>query len=55
MSNDFGPLDGLTAGLWRELMLAALPIRIVQPEEWNRLTAHLREDNVTPNSNQEST
>jgi hypothetical protein len=42
MSNNFGPLDGLTAELWRELTIAAWPLKIVTTEEFRRMTEHLR-------------
>jgi hypothetical protein len=38
MSN-FAAMDSLTASLWRELQLQALPIRIVSAEEWVRAVA----------------
>ena len=49
MSN-FGPLDGLTAALWRELMLEALPIREVTPAEYFEMTKDLAySDDDPPN------
>jgi hypothetical protein len=42
MSNDFGPLDSLSAELWLRLTIQAWPLRIVSREEFARMTAHLR-------------
>jgi hypothetical protein len=37
----FSQMDGLTAALWRELMLQALPIRTVTPQEYAEMTRDL--------------
>jgi hypothetical protein len=44
----FCSMDSITASLWRELMLAALPIREVTPEEFATMTKDLLDDEPNP-------
>jgi hypothetical protein len=41
MPKSFSPMDGLTGQLWRDLQLAALPIRVVTREQFAEMTRHL--------------
>jgi hypothetical protein len=41
MSQRFEQMDALTGQLWRELMLASLPIRVVSRSEFAEMTYHL--------------
>ena len=40
--SDFGVMDGPTAELWRELTIAAWPLKIVRREDFAKMTEHLR-------------
>jgi hypothetical protein len=42
MNTKFAQLDAATATTWRQLTIQAWPLRVVTPEEYERMTEHLR-------------